>query len=265
MAVSPQKKPASRPSTPKRKTKTPAAKAPPQKKAPPKERRPRGPRPPTPPFKPLEIKAEDLTSDTLSPRQRRFVEEYLIDHNAARAYMASGFQVSTTTGAAVRGCILLSHPAVRLAIQEGFNRLQNHCRLSQEWVICRLMENAERAMQLRQVLDEKGRPTGEYAYDGAVANRALELLGRHVGMWNTRKLEVSGNLTHDHDHRHDHSHIQIDLSQLQLPPETLREISKAMIERDEMQKKLLSALPPPAAEPPQEIIDGTAILKDEQP
>jgi phage terminase small subunit len=45
------------------------------------------------------------------------------------------------------------------------------------------MENAERALQHIPVLDRHGKPTGEYRYDGSVANRALELLGKQQGMF----------------------------------------------------------------------------------
>lgn len=46
-----------------------------------------------------------------------------------------------------------------------------------------LKDNVERAMQSKPVLDRKGEPTGEYVYDGAVANRGLELLGRHLSLF----------------------------------------------------------------------------------
>jgi hypothetical protein len=45
------------------------------------------------------------------------------------------------------------------------------------------MENANRAMQAQAVLDAEGKPTGEFRYNGAVANRALELLGIEIGMF----------------------------------------------------------------------------------
>jgi hypothetical protein len=44
-------------------------------------------------------------------------------------------------------------------------------------------ENANRAMQTTQVTDSSGSPTGEYKWDGSVANRALELLGKECGMF----------------------------------------------------------------------------------
>jgi DUF438 domain-containing protein len=47
----------------------------------------------------------------------------------------------------------------------------------------RLQENVERAMSIEPVLDGKGHPTGVYKYQGSVANRALELLGKELGMF----------------------------------------------------------------------------------
>jgi hypothetical protein len=58
--------------------------------------------------------------------------------------------------------------------------------IDKAWVIDRLRENAERAMQARPVFDHEGNKTGEYRYDGAVANRALELIGKEIGMFVTR-------------------------------------------------------------------------------
>jgi hypothetical protein len=45
-----------------------------------------------------------------------------------------------------------------------------------------LMENAEPLLRDAAVFD-KSAPTGEYRYDGSVANRALELLGKQQGMF----------------------------------------------------------------------------------
>jgi hypothetical protein len=41
------------------------------------------------------------------------------------------------------------------------------------------------------VLDRDGRPTGEYRYEGQVANKALELLGKEIGMFVDRTADVS--------------------------------------------------------------------------
>jgi hypothetical protein len=42
-------------------------------------------------------------------------------------------------------------------------------------------------MQARPVFDSDGRETGEYRYNGMVANRALELLGKEPGMFVDKK------------------------------------------------------------------------------
>ncbi len=55
-------------------------------------------------------------------------------------------------------------------------------KITREYVISHLKENVERCMQEVEVLDKKGRPTGMYVYDAAGANRALELLGKEIGM-----------------------------------------------------------------------------------
>jgi hypothetical protein len=63
--------------------------------------------------------------------------------------------------------------------------------LSRQWVIDKLIQNVDRAMEAEPVLDPKGNPTGEFKYNGNVANRALELLGKEIGMFVDRK-EVAG-------------------------------------------------------------------------
>jgi hypothetical protein len=54
-------------------------------------------------------------------------------------------------------------------------------------VIERLRENVKRAMQAQPVIDRAGNPTGSYVYNGAAANRALELLGKELGMFIERR------------------------------------------------------------------------------
>jgi hypothetical protein len=59
--------------------------------------------------------------------------------------------------------------------------------LTKEWVIEMLTQNVAKAMQAKAVLNDDGEPIGEYSYQGSVANRALELLGKELGMFIDRK------------------------------------------------------------------------------
>jgi phage terminase small subunit len=52
-------------------------------------------------------------------------------------------------------------------------------------------------MQVEAVVDAKGVPTGQYVYNGNVANKALELLGKAQGMFVDRK-EIGGAGAFDH-------------------------------------------------------------------
>jgi hypothetical protein len=59
--------------------------------------------------------------------------------------------------------------------------------VTREWVIQKLAENVELAMEPVAVVDRRGIPTGEYRHDGSIANKALELLGKELGMFRDGK------------------------------------------------------------------------------
>jgi hypothetical protein len=55
--------------------------------------------------------------------------------------------------------------------------------LSREWVLEGLKTVVRRCLQAEPLCDKRGRPTGEYTFQAAGANRALELLGKELGMF----------------------------------------------------------------------------------
>ncbi len=81
---------------------------------------------------------------------------------------------------------LVQNALVKAAIQAAVAPRAECPEISQAWVVERLVANATRAMQAVPVVDRDGNPTGRYSYQGSVANRALELLGKHVGLWTER-------------------------------------------------------------------------------
>ena len=68
-----------------------------------------------PPASPRALKAL-----TLTPRQRRFVAEYLIDSNASQAFVRAGYSPKHARRSAWR---LMRIPAVRAAIDAGQQEL----------------------------------------------------------------------------------------------------------------------------------------------
>jgi phage terminase small subunit len=122
----------------------------------------------------------------LTDKQARFVEEYLVDLNATQAAVRAGYSEDS---AASIGHENLRKPEIAQAISAAKLARGERAQVSAEWVLKRLVENVERAMQTQPVRDNEGSPTGEYRYEGNVANRALELVGKHLGMF-TDKLQV---------------------------------------------------------------------------
>ena len=73
----------------------------------------------------------------LTPRQKLFVMEYVVDLNGKQAAIRAGYSSRT---AEVQASRLLSHVKVQAAVQRAQVSLVERVELSQEWVIDRLRE-----------------------------------------------------------------------------------------------------------------------------
>jgi phage terminase small subunit len=131
--------------------------------------------------------AESDRGTELTEKQQRFVEEYLIDLNATQAAVRAGYSARNADKIGPR---LVGKSGVAQEIAKRLAERSARTAVTQDYVIQRLRENVERAMQAEPVYDKEGNPTGEYRYEGNVANGALGLLGKHLAMF-TEKHEVS--------------------------------------------------------------------------
>ena len=123
-------------------------------------------------------------SKGLTAVQRRFVNEYMQDGNASAAAKRIGSHPDY-------GRQLVTNPHVKAEIERRTKKIEKKCDVSVEFVLTGLKENYARAMQLQEVIDREGNATGEFQYEGAVANRSLELMGKHLGMFTENiKLET---------------------------------------------------------------------------
>lgn len=139
----------------------------------------------------LRARYEELLR-ALPPKQALFVQEYLIDLNQTQAAIRAGYSEKTATA---KGAQLYALPRVRAAIDAGMALRAERTEITQDWVVQGLKEVAERCLQRAPVMagefqerDEEGRHVWQFNAPGA--NKALELLGKHLGMFN--KIEVSG-------------------------------------------------------------------------
>lgn len=71
-------------------------------------------------------------------------------------------------------------PEIRDKVEKGLSDAAVYAGVSRAWVISKLKEVADRCMQSQPVLDKLGRETGLYVFDSRGANRALELIGKHL-------------------------------------------------------------------------------------
>jgi phage terminase small subunit len=121
---------------------------------------------------------------TLTAKQTAFCREYLIDFNATQAAIRAGYSPRTANE---QGARLLAKASLQVEIRRLVDERAKRVEVSADFVVRTLVENVQRSMQAVPVLDVDGNPVGEYRYNGAVVNKALELLGRHLGMFTDRQ------------------------------------------------------------------------------
>lgn len=151
----------------------------------------------------------------LTPKQKIFADEYLIDLNATRAYKVAYPSCKKDEAAAVNGSKLLRNTKVAEYIQERMKEREKRTEITQDMVLQELAKIA--FVNATDVIDPKTATVKEdalpedtaaiqsvkvktFGEDGlereikmADKLKALEMLGRHLGMFKD-KLELSGGL-----------------------------------------------------------------------
>lgn len=132
----------------------------------------------------------------LTDKQTAFVREYLVDLNATQAAIRAGYSVKT---AYRQGADLLQKTSIREAIEKAQAKRARRVEVTQDYVLSNLVEVVERTMQRAPVMDRKGEQVTDeegravWTFDAKGANRALELLGKHLGIFTDKiRAEVSG-------------------------------------------------------------------------
>lgn len=91
----------------------------------------------------------------LTAKQQRFVEEYLIDLNATRAYKAAGYSVKSDNAAAVEGHKLLRNPKIASEVQKAMDERSERTEITADMVLRRwydlAMADPNELIQLRRL------------------------------------------------------------------------------------------------------------------
>ena len=136
--------------------------------------------------------------DNLTAKQRRFVDEYLVDLNGTKSAIRAGYSERNADKIAFQ---LLGKTRVAEAIAAAQAERSARVSVSADYVVNNLVEIVERCMQRAPVLTMKGEQVVDddgrnvWRFDAKGANKSLELLGKHLGMF-TDKIEadVSANV-----------------------------------------------------------------------
>lgn len=147
----------------------------------------------------------------LTEKQQRFVDEYLIDLNATQAAIRAGYSVKTANE---QGCQNLAKLSIQQAIAEKMAERSKRTGINQDRIVLELAKIA--FVKMTDIVDEEGRIRPDATDDdlsciesvkykesssmnGDSVERevkissklkALELLGKHLGMWND-KIDVN--------------------------------------------------------------------------
>ncbi len=147
----------------------------------------------------------------LTDKQRRFVDEYLIDLNGTQAAIRAGYSAKTANEQASR---MLANVSIQQAISEAMAERSKRTGVNQDRIVLELARIA--FLKMTDVVDSEGRikenaseddlaciesikykhsdtETGsstEREVKTASKLKAMELLGKHLGMWNDR-LDVN--------------------------------------------------------------------------
>lgn len=147
----------------------------------------------------------------MTAKQKRFCDEYLVDLNATQAAIRAGYSVESARDI---GCENLTKPDIQQAIAKAMAERSKRIGVNQDRVVLELAKIA--FLKMTDVVDSNGKIRDDATEDDlsciesikykhsdtdtgysverevktASKLKALELLGKHLGMWND-KLDVN--------------------------------------------------------------------------
>ena len=128
----------------------------------------------------------------LNEKQKQFCEEYIIDLNGTQAAIRAGYSAKTANEQAAQ---LLAKLSIQEYICELKNKRSERVKYSQDELMRDILEVKNRCMQANPVLDKDGNETGIWKFDSNGANKALDMLAKHVGFYETDNKQKSFNIS----------------------------------------------------------------------
>ena len=128
----------------------------------------------------------------ITEKQKKFVEEYLIDLNATQAAIRAGYSVKN---AGKIGHELLERTRISNEVTRKSAERSRRTGINADRVLIELAKiafvNADDVIESKDATLKENASRDDLAAIQSIKLKALDMLGRHLGMWND-KLQVSG-------------------------------------------------------------------------
>lgn len=119
----------------------------------------------------------------MTDQQKAFVNEYVKHFNATKAAISVGYSEKT---ARVQASQILALDEVAMYLQDKLSDISKEAEVDAVWVRKRFKEISDRCMQAKPVMTREGNEwveSGEYEFDSGGANKATEMLGKIIGVF----------------------------------------------------------------------------------
>ena len=128
----------------------------------------------------------------LEEKQKMFCKEYLVDFNGTQAAIRARYSKKTANEQASR---LLTKVNVQTYLKQLIEKRNERTNITQDDVVADIIKVKDRCMQNEAVLDKEGNETGIYKFDSNGANKALDMLMKHTGGYETDNKQKAFNIS----------------------------------------------------------------------
>ena len=125
-------------------------------------------------------------------RHERFCQEYIVDYNGAQAAIRAGYSDKCAKQTAAR---MLTNGDLLSRVRELQTEQVARLAVTQDYVVLQLLDTYAKCCKpvpVMQFVNGEKEETGEYLFDSRGALRALELLGKHLGVFDGRPGDETG-------------------------------------------------------------------------
>lgn len=130
----------------------------------------------------------------MQENHKRFADKYFETLNAKDSAIYAGFSVDT---AKQQGWQLLQREDVTAYLESLRAEYSEKSGITKGWILDRFKDISDRCIQAEPVYDNQGNETGEYRFDSSGANKATEMLGKIIGVFekdNSQSAPVINNI-----------------------------------------------------------------------